>query len=63
MDCDTTDTGCAALAVTEVSVDGHECCRRRRSDDDYSSIMEYMKLFSLRFVVTLCMTWRSHKGH
>jgi len=57
MEFDRTETGCASLTVTEVSVDGHECCCCFCCccccSDDYSSIVEFTKLFWLHFVVTL----------
>jgi hypothetical protein len=60
---DITGTSFAAVALTELSVDGHECCCGRCSDDDYSSNVEFMKLFSLHFIMTLFLMWRSNKGH
>jgi len=41
MEFDRTETGCASLAVTEMSVDGHECCCCCCSNN-YSSIVEFM---------------------
>ena len=60
MEYDETQIGCIAVEMTEMSVDDHECCCccgcDDDDDDDRSSIVEFIKLFSLHFGIQICIT-------
>ena len=62
MEYDETQIGCIAVEMTEMSVDDHECCcccgcdDDDDGDDDRSSIVEFIKLFSLHFGIQICIT-------